>query len=112
MTDMRQYKEAIKAAVAKERKNDDNWTWRINGITKDEIKIGWGYLDYCWAKDESFKVKAWEDDDEVSLTIHDHYGEMHGLVMVGKKVWHDAKDMAKGIEIAINALANMAHSLY
>lgn len=111
MADMREFKEVIKNAVADERHLDRNWTWRINGITKNEIRIGWGYLDYCGIED-CFKVKAQEVDDEVMITIHDHWGDSHGAVLVGQKFWDDAEDVSKGLKIAINALANMAHSLY
>ena len=46
MVDMREYKETVKAAVARERQADENWSWRVASVTKGAAKIGWGYIDY------------------------------------------------------------------
>lgn len=44
--DIRSYREIIKAAVARERQADPNWSWGVRSITKGIARIGWGYLDY------------------------------------------------------------------
>ena len=66
--DIRSYQETIKAAVARERQADPNWSWGIRSITKGVARIGWGYLDYIGEKD-SFTVEVLEDEESGKVTV-------------------------------------------
>ena len=66
MADMREYKETIKAAVARERDADENWSWGVKAINKGIAKISWGYLDYIGEK-EFFTVEVTEDEAFTSV---------------------------------------------
>lgn len=112
MKDLRDYKENIKSAVAKERDNDPNWSWNVKSINKTIAKIGWGYLDYI-GETESFTVEI-VDDDECDLHVVvgtiPNGNKQH--VFIGENHWDDAKTFQKGIETVIHSMARSAHNTY
>ncbi len=67
MKNMKDYKETIKTAVAKEREADTNWSWRISRLNNETAEIGWGYLDYIGEIDK-FEVEI-EDEDGLDCVI-------------------------------------------
>ena len=66
--DIRSYRETIKAAVARERQADPNWSWGIRSITKGVARIGWGYLDYIGEK-EAFTVEVLQDEENGKVAV-------------------------------------------
>lgn len=109
MADMREYKETIKAAVAEERKNDENWSWSIKGITKQQAQIAWSYLG---PKDGFFTVEAYDEGDGVYAVVGTAPNGMKVYKTVGDTRWDDAKTVEQAIEKAIKGLAEIAHSRY
>ena len=112
MIDMRNYRETVKAAVARERQDDENWGWHIKAVTKTCAKIGWGYLDYLGEKD-GFVVEV-DEDEELGIT------SVTGTIPNGKKVyrliddssWSDCKTIEDGIASVIHGMALSAHHTY
>ena len=110
--DIRGYLEIIKAAVARERQADLNWSWGIRSITKGVARIGWGYLDYIGEKD-SFTVEVLEDEESGKVTVL-------GTIPNGAKVyrfvgpnhWEDGPTVEGCIASAIHGMACSAHKTY
>lgn len=115
MIDIRDYKETIKAAVAKERDADENWNWNVKAVTKSTARIGWGYLDYLGEKDAAFviRVDEMQEFEGVPLCV---MGDMpNGLTkyaFIGSKQWDDAATVEEGIALMIHSMASSAHRTY
>lgn len=117
MTDIRDYRETIKAAVAAEREADKNWSWNVKAVNKTEARIGWGYLDYI-GEAETFTLTIeetpFETDPEKCLVC------VIGAVPNGSKVyrfigpdrWDDDPTIESGIASAIRGMARIAHNIY
>ena len=110
MKDLREYKETLKAAVARERDNDANWGWNIQTVNKNTAKIGWGYLDYIGETDK-FTLEIFDEDACLCVigTVPDGY-KIH--VFIGPNHWDDAKTIEDGIAAAIHSIAGYAKSTY
>lgn len=113
MKDLRNFKNTIKNAVAKERNDDPNWSWNIKGITKKIAKIGWGYLDYIGETD-CFTVEIFEDDGDVNCDCV--IGKMPSgdkkYAFIGPDHWDTAKTFEEGIAMVIHSMARSAHNTY
>lgn len=110
MADMREYKEVVKAAVARERQADENWSWRIAAITKGAVLIGWGYLDYI-GETGYFRVEVLDDDEPVSVVGTLPNGSKT-YCFVGPQRWDDCKTIEEAIGITIRNMAATAHNIY
>lgn len=110
MVDMRNYREIVKAAVAKEREADKNWGWSVKAITKNEIRIGWGYLDYIGEK-TPFVVKL-DDDDSVLGVIGTIPNGNRVYDFVGPENWHGYESIEEAIAGIIHGMARIAHNIY
>lgn len=109
MIDLRNFKESIKTAVAKERAADQYWSWSIDKVNKDIATINWGYLDYI-GETEKFKIEIMDKDFKaVIATLPD---ESYKVIFVGDEVYSDTKTFEDGIEKAIHEMAVRAHSIY
>lgn len=112
MVDMREHKGTIRAAVAKERQADENWSWNIKSVTKRCAKIGWGYLDYLGSKDSFFVEVVVDEPTETTLVVGTlpNGSTVHRLV--GPESWNDCKTIGEGIASAIHGMACVAHNVY
>ena len=57
MIDLRNYKDLIRELVAKENDKDKNWRWSVKSISKNRVRIRWGYLDYLEEKENCFQIE-------------------------------------------------------
>ena len=110
MTDLRTFNDTIKAAVAREREADANWSWNIKAVNKSCVKIGWGYLDYIGEKD-CFKVEVTEDEAFTVVVGTMPNGCKHHA-FIGPDHWDDAKTVEDGIKQVIHSMALNAHNTY
>ncbi len=108
--DMREYKEVLKAAVAKEREADKNWSWRIKAVTKTAARIGWGYLDFL-NEDESFVVEVNYLSGEPTVVGTMPNG-CQKYAFIGTNHWNDASTIEGGIALVIHEMAYSAHRTY
>lgn len=111
MKDLRNYKEVAKRALEQERKNDANWSWSLKGISKDEIKIGWTYLDYIGEK-EPFRIELIAYDDGKVEGLMGVAGDHKTFVIIGETRWDDVATIEEGIELAVRKIARIAHNCY
>jgi len=112
MIDIRNYKETIKAAVAREREADENWGWNVKAVTKAAARIGWGYLDYLGEKDAAFvvEIEELEGFDPCVVGRMPNGGAQYAFV--GPKRWDDAETVEEAISLVIHAMAASAHRTY
>lgn len=125
-TDLRQYRSTILEAVKQERERDENWSWRVIAINKNEIKIGWGYLDFLHEKTPfSVIIREDEDIDDEGNTIQGNpnicevlgymgNNDIHDdlFFWVGPKHWHDAPTVEEALKKVIHAIASRAHNTF
>ncbi len=111
MFDLREYKETIKAAVAREREADKNWSWSVKSVGKAKAKIGWGYLDYIGEKD-LFEVEIGDYQGLSECVVGKMPNGCKKYAFVGPKHWDDAKTIEEGIALVIHAMASSAHNTY
>lgn len=113
MIDHRDFREVAKSAIARERKEDENWTWRLGSVTKGKIGFEWGYLtDYLGEKNAEFSVVA-DIDDVVGGTVLGTAPDGHRVIKyVGDDRWSDVRTIEEGVAGAIHALARYAKSVY
>ena len=110
VTDMRYYKDIIKAAVAAESKVDKNWSWKVKGITKKVAKIGWGYLDYL-GEEECFTIRL-DETEGTYFVIVDLLQEDKEYFSVGPDRWDDAHSVEEAVTIAAHWLAREAREIF
>jgi len=55
--DFNNYEDTIRKAVKKENDNDPNWGWSVKSISKDTVRISWGYLKDMNGENDSFLLK-------------------------------------------------------
>ena len=110
MTDLRTFNDTIKAAVAREREADKNWSWNVKAVNKSCVKIGWGYLDYIGETD-CFKVEVSEDKD-MTVVVGTMPNGHKQYSFIGQSRWDDAKTIEDGISQIIHSMARSAHNTY
>jgi len=106
MTDLRNYKDAFRQAVAQVK--DRNWKWSVKAVNKSTARIGWGYLDYIGEK--PFEVSVLEENGDVAIIAK--AGDKKVYCLIGEKFWCDVKTIEDGIMYAVNGLAYYAHNYY
>ncbi len=111
MIDLREYKDTVRKAVAKEREADKNWSWSLKAVNKTVIRIGWGYLDYIGEKDP-FTVEVLEEDGGEVTVIGTIPSGSKAYGFVGPKHWHDYGTIEEAIAGVIHSMACSAHSTY
>ena len=56
MIDLRNYADLIRQLVKEEDRKDPNWKWSVKSISKNKVRIRWGYLDYLEEKENCFII--------------------------------------------------------
>jgi len=107
MVDFREYKDIIREAVNKESKRDPNWKWTVKAVNKTEVKIGWGYLDYCGETD-FFRVKADSAEGDDYITTTDPFSGRISGYLIGSEFYCDGS-VGEILPKAVRTIANHAH---
>jgi len=63
VVDFREAKEVAKEVAKELTEKDSNWKWRVQ-VLKSEIRVWWGYLQYCDTEDSHFTIKMSDREDE------------------------------------------------
>ncbi len=127
MVDLNDYAEAIRKAVKKESLNDPDWGWSVRSISKDTVRIRWGYLKEMNGENDSFilKLKPYftvDFDEPVSQMLE----ALHPQNIGGRIAYNFVTDkpvnqndvtcidtpIVEGIESLIHRIAVHAHNCY
>ena len=117
MVDFREHRDAVRAAVRAADEKDKNWKWKVAAINKNEVRIGWGYLEYL-GEDGAFVLKEFDGlrygpkelDEIVGVDAHDMF---RVFSFVGDdEILCDAKSIDEGIENVVRNLASEARNCY
>ena len=117
MIDLRNYKDLIRELVAKENDKDKNWRWSVKSISKNRVRIRWGYLDYLEEKENCFQIEL-DSSMESMEWLHARRpdGEMIEcyLVVEGKPNPQVGAEQTiqSGLRDAVWDIAYIAHSRY
>lgn len=115
LIDFRKYKELIRKTVAQISKEDENWNWKVDAINKGEVRIQWGYLDYCGEYRNCFFLTFSSDPTDTMCDCCIEYrkpsrGLLDGIGIGGELFPDITPEMA--IERAIKNIARYAHNVY
>lgn len=112
--DFREVKDTVREVVSQLSVEDPNWSWKAD-VLKSEIRVWWGYLQYCDKKDNHFTIKMSDRPEEsdtedfmVARNEDDEY--MYGSIL-GNDVCSDG-NLAKCVEMLLRSIASIAHSRY
>lgn len=108
MQDFRTVKDTVKRVVAEIRAKDNNWSWRAD-VLKSEIRVWWGYLQYCDKEDSHFTIKMGAEEDFV--VAEDEAGSHITGAILGTERWMDG-NLDKCVEQLLRAIAYKAHNCY
>lgn len=114
--DFREAKEVAKEVAKELTEKDSNWKWRVQ-VLKSEIRVWWGYLQYCNTEDSHFTIKMSDREDEcgtdtdfmVARNEHDEY--MTGRIIGVDECWQDG-DLNTCVAGLLRGIATIAHSRY
>lgn len=114
--DFREAKEVAKEIAKELTEKDSNWKWRVQ-VLKSEIRVWWGYLQYCDTEDSHFTIKMSDREDEcgtdtdfmVARNEHDEY--MTGRIIGVDECWQDG-DLNTCVAGLLRGIATIAHSRY
>lgn len=114
--DFREAKEVAKEVAKELTEKDSNWKWRVQ-VLKSEIRVWWGYLQYCDTEDSHFTIKMSDREDEcgtdtdfmVARNEHDEY--MAGRIIGVDECWQDG-DLNTCVAGLLRGIATIAHSRY
>lgn len=114
--DFREAKEVAKEVAKELTEKDSNWKWRVQ-VLKSEIRVWWGYLQYCDTEDSHFTIKMSDREDEcgtdtdfmVARNEHDEY--MTGRIVGVDECWQDG-DLNTCVAGLLRGIATIAHSRY
>lgn len=114
--DFREAKEVAKEVAKELTEKDSNWKWRVQ-VLKSEIRVWWGYLQYCDTEDSHFTIKMSDREDEcgadtdfmVARNEHDEY--MTGRIIGVDECWQDG-DLNTCVAGLLRGIATIAHSRY
>lgn len=114
--DFREAKEVAKEVAKELTEKDSNWKWRVQ-VLKSEIRVWWGYLQYCDTEDSHFTIKMSDREDEcgtdtdfmVARNEHDEY--MTGRIIGVDECWKDG-DLNTCVAGLLRGIATIAHSRY
>lgn len=116
VVDFREAKEVAKEVAKELTEKDSNWKWRVQ-VLKSEIRVWWGYLQYCDTEDSHFTIKMSDREDErgtdtdfmVARNEHDEY--MTGRIIGADECWQDG-DLNTCVAGLLRGIATIAHSRY
>lgn len=116
VVDFREAKEVAKEVAKELTEKDSNWKWRVQ-VLKSEIRVWWGYLQYCDTEDSHFTIKMSDREDEcgtdtdfmVARNEHDEY--MTGRIVGVDECWQD-RDLNTCVAGLLRGIATIAHSRY
>lgn len=116
VVDFREAKEVAKEVAKELTEKDSNWKWRVQ-VLKSEIRVWWGYLQYCDTEDSHFTIKMSDREDEcgtdtdfmVARNEHDEY--MTGRIVGVDECWQDG-DLNTCVAGSLRGIATIAHSRY
>lgn len=116
VVDFREAKEVAKEVAKELTEKDSNWKWRVQ-VLKSEIRVWWGYLQYCDTEDSHFTIKMSDREDEcgtdtdfmVVRNEHDEY--MTGRIVGVDECWQDG-DLNTCVAGLLRGIATIAHSRY
>ena len=116
VVDFREAKEDAKEVAKELTEKDSNWKWRVQ-VLKSEIRVWWGYLQYCDTEDSHFTIKMSDREDErgtdtdfmVARNEHDEY--MTGRIIGVDECWQDG-DLNTCVAGLLRGIATIAHSRY
>lgn len=116
VVDFREAKEVAKEVAKEFTEKDSNWKWRVQ-VLKSEIRVWWGYLQYCDTEDSHFTIKMSDREDErgtdtdfmVARNEHDEY--MTGRIIGVDECWQDG-DLNTCVAGLLRGIATIAHSRY
>lgn len=116
VVDFREAKEIAKEVAKELTEKDSNWKWRVQ-VLKSEIRVWWGYLQYCDTEDSHFTIKMSDREDErgtdtdfmVARNEHDEY--MTGRIIGVDECWQDG-DLNTCVAGLLRGIATIAHSRY
>lgn len=114
--DFREAKEVAKEVAKELTEKDSNWKWKVQ-VLKSEIRVWWGYLQYCDTEDSHFTIKMSDREDEcgtdtdfmVARNEHDEY--MTGRIIGVDECWQDG-DLNTCVAGLLRGIATIAHSRY
>lgn len=116
VVDFREAKEVAKEVAKEITEKDSNWKWKVQ-VLKSEIRVWWGYLQYCDTEDSHFTIKMSDREDErgtdidfmVARNEHDEY--MTGRIIGVDECWQDG-DFNTCVAGLLRGIATIAHSRY
>lgn len=116
VVDFREAKEVAKEVAKELTEKDSNGKWRVQ-VLKSEIRVWWGYLQYCDTEDSHFTIKMSDREDErgtdtdfmVARNEHDEY--MTGRIIGVDECWQDG-DLNTCVAGLLRGIATIAHSRY
>ena len=116
VVDFREAKEVAKEVAKELTEKDSNWKWRVQ-VLKSEIRVWWGYLQYCDTDDSHFTIKMSDREDEcgtdtdfmVARNERDEY--MTGRIVGVDECWQDG-DLNTCVAGLLRGIATIAHSRY
>lgn len=114
--DFREAKEVAKEVAKELTEKDSNWKWRVQ-VLKSEIRVWWGYLQYCDTEDSHFTIKMGDRESEcgectdfmVARNETDEY--MTGRIIGVEECWQDG-DVKTCVASLLRGIATIAHSRY
>lgn len=114
--DFREANEVAKEVAKELTEKDSNWKWKVQ-VLKSEIRVWWGYLQYCDTEDSHFTIKMSDREDEcgtdtdfmVARNEHDEY--MTGRIIGVDECWQDG-DLNTCVAGLLRGIATIAHSRY
>lgn len=117
VVDFREAKEVAKEVAKELTEKDSNWKWRVQ-VLKSEIRVWWGYLQYCDTEDSHFTIKMSDREDErgtdtdfmVARNEHDEY--MTGRIIGVDECWQDGDLNTCVAGLLREGIAMIAHSRY
>lgn len=116
VVDFREAKEVAKEVAKELTEKDSNWKWRVQ-VLKSEIRVWWGYLQYCDTEDSHFTIKMSDREDECGtdtdfMVARNEYDEyMTGRIVGVDECWQDG-DLNTCVAGLLRGIATIAHSRY
>lgn len=116
VVDFREVKEVAKEVAKELTEKDDNWKWRVQ-VLKNEIRVWWGYLQYCDTEKSHFTITMSDKESEcgesndfmVARNEHDEY--MTGRIVGVDECWQDG-DITTCVASLLRGIAMIALSRY
>lgn len=118
MIDLRNYADLIRQLVKEEDKKDPNWKWSVKSISKNKVRIRWGYLDYLGDTENCFSIEMQPYNTESDQWMHAllPHGDIIEVFLVVEGSPNPnvgaEQNIQTGIKNAIWEITHYAHSRY